>query len=78
MPGSLATVMYWAVHTTLCSANCQAVAIPSGDAASQEALNGAAVEIFEDLRVHAKTFQHPERGVVLSFRRHNCIGVLGP
>jgi hypothetical protein len=34
-----------------------AVAIPSSDAASQDALNGAAVE----LRAHAKPFQLPER-----------------
>ena len=32
---------------------CQAVAIPSGDAASQDALNGAAVKRLEDLRAHA-------------------------
>jgi hypothetical protein len=30
-----------------------AVAIPSGDAANQYALNGAAVEPFEDLGAHA-------------------------
>ena len=37
-----------------------AVIVPSGDAASQDALNGAAVELFEDLRVHDKSFQPPE------------------
>jgi hypothetical protein len=31
--------------------------MPSGDAASQNALNGAAVKLFEDLRPHAKSFQ---------------------
>ena len=36
---------------------CQADSIPSGDAASQDALNGAAVELFEDLRAHDKSFQ---------------------
>ena len=40
--------MYWAGITTLCSAftvGGLAVAIPSGDAASQDALSGAAVEL---------------------------------
>ena len=51
MEGSLAPVMYWAVRTTLCSAflavGGRAVAIPGSDATS---LDGAAVELFEDLR----------------------------
>jgi hypothetical protein len=38
----------------------QAVPIPSGDATNQDALDGAAVELFEDLRTHAKSFQSPE------------------
>ena len=38
----------------------RAVAIPGSDASSQDALNGAAVEPFEDLRTHAKSFQFPE------------------
>jgi hypothetical protein len=37
-----------------------AVAIPSRDAASQDAVNGEAVKGFEDLRTHAKPFQPPE------------------
>ena len=39
---------------------CGAFAIPRGDAASEDALDGAAVEPFEDLRAHAKTFQPTE------------------
>jgi hypothetical protein len=35
---------------------CQAVAIPNGDVASQDALNGAAVELFEDMMAHDKSF----------------------
>ena len=57
MAGSLAQVMYRAVRTTLCSAFAVrggAVAIPDSDA-----LDGAAVELFEDLRTHAKSFQSP-------------------
>ena len=58
MAGSLAPVMYWAVRTTLYSAlrseamqlPYQAVMQPVG------ALDGAAVELFEDLRIHAKSF----------------------
>jgi hypothetical protein len=34
-----------------------AIAIPSIDAAGQNALIGTAVELFEDLRAHAKPFQ---------------------
>ena len=63
MAGSLAPVMYWAVCTTLCSAlrsGSRAVAIPGSDATSKDALDGEAVELFEDLRTHAKSFQSPE------------------
>ena len=59
MAGSLAPVMYWAVCTTLCSAlqsNAKAVAVPGSDATSQDALDVAAVEPFEDLRTHANLF----------------------
>jgi hypothetical protein len=38
----------------------QAVAIPESGATSQDALDGAAVKPFEDLRSHAKYFQSPE------------------
>ena len=58
MTGSLAPMMYWAVRTTLCSA-LRSVAIPGSDATSQDALDAAAVEPFEDLRTHAKSFQSP-------------------
>ena len=59
MAGSLVPMMYWAVRTTLCSAftvRCRAVAIPGGVATGQDALDGAAVERFEDLVTHAKSF----------------------
>jgi hypothetical protein len=49
--GSSTPVMYWASRTTLCNT------LPCSDAASQDALNGAAVELFEDLRAHAESFQ---------------------
>ena len=52
--------------------------IPSDDAASQDALNGAAVELFEDLRAHAKSFQPPEGEEALSCLLHYCVGVCGP
>ena len=57
---------------------CQAVAIPSVDAVDQDALNGAAVERFEDLRAHAKPFQPPEGEEALSCPLHDCVGVCVP
>ena len=41
---------------------CGAVAIPGSDATVQDALDGAAVEPFEDLRTNSKYFQSPEGG----------------
>jgi hypothetical protein len=38
---------------------CQAISILSSDAASEDAFNGAAVELFDDLKAHAKCFQPP-------------------
>ena len=38
----------------------RAVAIPGSDSTSQDALDGAAEEPFEDLKTHAKYFQSPE------------------
>ena len=35
---------------------CRAVAKPGGDATGQDALDGAALELFEDLGIHAKYF----------------------
>ena len=70
MAGSLAIAMYWAVRTTLCSAlhvRCKAVA-----------LDGAAVEPFEDLGTHAKSFQSPEGEKVLSCPLLDCLGMFGP
>ena len=53
-------MMYWAFRTTLCSAlRSEAEHLPY-DATSQDALDGAAVEPFEDLRTHAKSFQSPD------------------
>ena len=61
MAGSLAPVMYWAVRTTPCfMVGGRAIAIPGSDATSQDALDGATVETFEDLRTYAKSFQSPE------------------
>ena len=54
------------------------LAIGGSDATSQDANDGAAVEPFEDLRTHAKSFQSPEGEYVLSCPLHNCFGVLGP
>jgi hypothetical protein len=50
---------------------------PNGDAASQGALNGAAVELFEDLRARAKYFQPPEGEEALSCSLHDCVGMFG-
>ena len=35
------------------------VAIPGGDATGQDYLDGSAVELFENLGIHAKSFQSP-------------------
>jgi hypothetical protein len=69
--------MYWAVRTSLFAANCQAVDIPRGDATG-DALDGAAVERFEDLGTHAKSFQSLEGEKVLSCPLHDCLGVFAP
>jgi hypothetical protein len=53
MSGSLAPVMYWVVRTTLCS-DLLSDAVPSGDATGQDALDGAAIELYEDLGTHSK------------------------
>ena len=59
MAGSLAPVTYWAVRTTLCSAlrsDAKQLPYQVGDATVQDALDGVAVERFEDLGTHAKCF----------------------
>ena len=38
----------------------RAVAIPGSDANGQDVLDGTAVDLFEDLGTHAKSFQSPE------------------
>ena len=85
MTGSLAPVMYWAVRTTLYSALwSDAEQLPyqatgmATDATSQDALDGAAVELLEDLGTHAKSFQSPEGEKVLSCPLHDCLGMFGP
>ena len=61
MAGSLAPVMYWAARITLCSAlQSEAEQLPYQAAMQPDALDGAAVEPFEDLRTHVKSFQSPE------------------
>ena len=55
-------------HYPLClDVGGRAVAIPGSDATSQDALDGAAVEPFEDLRTHVKYFS------VSSFQSHALI-----
>ena len=57
---------------------CRAVTKPGGDATGQDALDGAAVELFEDLGTHAKSFQSHEGEKVLSCPLHYCLGVFVP
>ena len=76
MSVSLAPVMYWAICTTICSA-LRSDAIPGGDATGQEALDGAAVELFEDLGTHAKSLRSPEGEKLLSCLLHDCLGMFG-
>ena len=48
-------------------------AIPSGDAVSQDALDGAGVDMLKDPRAHDKSFQPPEREEGLpSSRLYGC------
>jgi hypothetical protein len=72
--------MYWAIRTTLCnSLQSDAKQLPSsGVAASQDAVNGAAVELFEDLKTHAEYFQAPEGEEVLSYTLHSVVGMCRP
>ena len=51
----------------------RAIAVPGGDATGQDALVGAAVEHFEDLGTHAKSFQSPEGEKVLSCPLYDCL-----
>ena len=45
---------------------CRAFTIPGGDETGQDALDGAAVELIEDLRIQDKYFQFHEGVKVLS------------
>jgi hypothetical protein len=56
---------------------CRAVTIPGGDATGQVALDGAAVELSEDLGTHNKSFQSSEGENVLSCSLHEWLGVFG-
>ena len=47
------------------------------DATGQDALDGAAVELFEDLGTHDKSFQPPVGERVLSCPLHDCLSVFG-
>ena len=57
---------------------CQEVAIPGSDATGQDALDGAGVELFEDLGTRAKSFQSPDGEKALLCPRHDFLGVFGP
>ena len=56
----------------------RAVAVPGGDAFSHDSLEGAAVELFEDLGTPAKSFQSPDGERGLSGFLHDCLGMFGP
>ena len=43
----------------------------------QDALDGVAVEPFEDQRTHAKSFQSPEGEYALLCPLYDCLGVFG-
>ena len=79
MAGSLAPVIYCIVRSTLCSAlRSEAKQLPYQavmQPVSQDALNGAALESFEDL---PNLFSLLRDKKVLSCPLHNCLGVLGP
>ena len=73
MAGSLAPVMNWALRTTLCSA-----IRSDAEQLQYQLLTGAAVEPFEDVGTHAKSFQSLEGEKVLSCPLHDYLGVLRP
>ena len=50
---------------------CQTVVIPRSEPAVE------AVELFEDLRAHAKSFQSPEGEMFFSCPLHDCLGMFG-
>jgi hypothetical protein len=62
MAGSFAPVIYWAISTTFCRAMRLVAEQLPYQAVMQpvRTLDGAAVEPFEDLRTHAKSFQSHE------------------
>jgi hypothetical protein len=53
---------------------CRSVAVLGCDVTGQDGLDGAAVELFEDLRTHAKSFQSPEGVKLLSCPLHDFLG----
>jgi hypothetical protein len=50
----------------------------AGDATGRDVLDGEAVELFENLGTHAKSFQSLEGETVLSCALHDCFGMFGP
>ena len=68
----------YALHSVEPSVGGRAVAIPGSDATSQDDLDGAAVELFENLGIHDKSFQSPEGEKVLSCCLHDYLAVFGP
>ena len=80
MAGSLSPVMYWAIRPTLCSAlwsDNEQLPYQEVMQLGRDALDGAAVEPFEDLGIHAKSFQSLEGEKVLSCPVHDCLGMFG-
>ena len=77
MAGSLAPVVYWAIHTILCSAlRLDAELLPYQ--AVMQRVKIILMVHFEDLETHAKTFQSPEGENMLLCPVHNFLGVFRP
>ena len=72
--------MYWAVFTTLCSAflSDRAVAIPYCYMVGKDALNGAAVEVHQNLRRQMDFLQSPQEEEMLVSLLDQGGGVEGP
>ena len=75
MAGSSAPVMYWAVLTTLSSALRSDALQLTYEAVMQPVKMLSMVQLLEDLRVHAKSFQPSEGEEALLCLLHNCVGV---
>ena len=81
MAGSSTPVMYWAVRTTLCSilrSDAEQLPYQVGMQPVEMLSMVAALEHFDHLTAHAKSFYPPDGEEALSCLLHDCVIVFGP